>query len=169
MRESGKREKRYSVCSKMCRLESIKFIHYFVCFHSPLYITICRRHSQRRRRRRRRGRRSLCRRGVFDRNPPARRRLSPRLLVSREDDKSFCERRRFRRERKRTRLERRGKGMCVRVRRRPNRKKTLEKTESEGRRRRRRRRRRPKEEEEEVVDDDDGMLMSSSLRRRARR
>ena len=160
MRESGKREKRYSVCSKMCRLESIKFIHYFVCFHSPLYITICRRHSQRRRR----GRRSLCRRGVFDRNPPARRRLSPRLLVSREDDKSFCERRRFRRERKRTRLERRGKGMCVRVRRRPNRKKTLEKTESEGRRRRRR----PKEEEEEV-DDDDGMLMSSSLRRRARR
>ena len=163
MRESGKREKRYSVCSKMCRLESIKFIHYFVCFHSPLYITICRRHSQRRRR----GRRSLCRRGVFDRNPPARRRLSPgRLLVSREDDKSFCERRRFRRrERKRTRLERRGKEKCVRARRRPNRKKTLEKTESEGRRRRRR----PKKEEEEVDDDDDGMLMSSSLRRRARR
>ena len=149
----------------MCLLQNVSigihlFIHSFVCFHSPLY-TICRRHSQRRRRRR--GRRSR-RRGVFDRNPPARR-LS-RLLVSRLDDKSFCERR-FRRERKRTRLERRGKGMCVRVRRRPNRKKTLEKTESEGRRRRRRRRR-PKEEEEEV-DDDDGMLMSSSLRRRARR
>ena len=37
MRESGKREKRYSVCSKMCRLESIIY-PFILCVFIPHYI-----------------------------------------------------------------------------------------------------------------------------------